>query len=314
MVFADRTAVVLGGTGYVGRWVCAALRDTGWRVVAAARNAADPVPGCAGVQLDAARRPAEVHDLLRTHEPQLVVNAAGAAWQLAGSHVEEANVALVENLVRALSELPRPPRLVHLGTMYEYGPQPRDAYLREDMPAAPNTHYAATKLGGTEAVLAARHLDAVVLRLSTAVGAGAPARSLFATVSRQLVEGGPVSLSPAGLHREQDFVDVRDVADAVVAAGAAHRVTGLFNIASGVPVRVGAAVDRLIEISGVPAEIVDVDVELQRSAPSAEPQLVAIDAARRALGWAPRRTLTDALTAVWQGATAGLSYSTDRGI
>ncbi|WP_267882014.1 NAD-dependent epimerase/dehydratase family protein, partial [Streptomyces sp. NRRL F-6674] len=40
----DRKAVVIGGTGFIGRHICRALAKRGYEVLAMARKPADPIP------------------------------------------------------------------------------------------------------------------------------------------------------------------------------------------------------------------------------------------------------------------------------
>jgi nucleoside-diphosphate-sugar epimerase len=321
---ASTSAVVIGGTGFIGRNLCAGLREAGHRVVAVARHGTATDTGtarCPVRALDAARAtPAELGELLRAERPALVVNAAGALWGASDDDMTRANLVLVDNLLAALTGLPWRPRLVHLGSVYEYGPQPAGTAVREDTTENPIAHYGRTKLAASRRVCAAADagLDAVVLRLSATIGPGAPVHSLFGSVADRLLAGQaaardtgrPVPLELPPLHGERDFVDVRDVADAVIAAAAAPAVTGVLNIGQGTLVAVRDAVHRLIDISGVPVAVATRPNSQPRRDAGIGTQRIDIAAARRRLGWTPRRTLTDALVALWddrQPATAATS-------
>jgi GDP-4-dehydro-6-deoxy-D-mannose reductase len=98
----------------------------------------------------------------------------------------------------------------------------------------------------------------------------------------------------------RDFLDVRDVCDAYVAAlaGAEALAPGtILNIASGTPRRIGDILAKLLHMAGVEAEIATAGGLLRR----AEIPVACGDAsaARAALGWAPgvpwERTLADVL-------------------
>jgi NDP-hexose 4-ketoreductase len=303
-----RTAVVLGGTGYIGRNLCAGLRDAGYRVVSVSRLPGAAAPGHEVRLLDAARAtPTEIAALLSAERAAVVVNAAGGLWGASDEHMTSANVILVDNLLGALAALPTPPRLVHLGSVYEYGPQPEGAAVDEEATPAPAAHYGRTKLAGSLRVTAAaaEGRSAVVLRLAATIGPGAPEGSLFGMVAARLAAAGrlaagqPVPLELPPLHGERDFVDVRDVADAVLAA-AASDVTGVLNVGSGTLVAVPDAVRRLIGISGVPVRVTTAPASGPRRDAGIGSQLISVAAARRRLGWRPRRDLTDALTALWK--------------
>ncbi len=302
-----RTALVLGGAGFVGRNLCAALRAGGYRVVTVGRRPEHAPPRCLARRIDLARAaPAQLADLLAHERPAVVVNAAGAVWGASDDDLEEGNVKLVDNLIAAMTTRSSRARLIHLGSVYEYGAQPTDAPVREDSMPHPVTRYARTKLAGSRKVLAASAagLDSVVLRLSTVVGPGAPPQSLFGSIARRLaaadIGDAPVPLELPALHGERDFVDVRDVADAVLKAASAPAATDVFNISRGELVRVHKAVDLLIEISGVAVTVTRMPASGPRRDAGIGSVPISNEAAQRRLGWEPRRNLADALGALWR--------------
>ncbi|MEU9701217.1 NAD(P)-dependent oxidoreductase [Streptomyces sp. NPDC047981] len=304
------TAVVLGGTGFLGRHVVAALRATGRRVVSVSRTAgAAPersgTEGGAGVDLTADDGQRRFAGLLAAERAAVVVNAAGRAWRATEEDMVRGNAELVERLVAAVLAQDAPPRLIQLGSVHEYGPGTPGAGTAEDHPAAPVTPYGRSKLRATEAVLAAcaaSDLDGVVLRVANVSGPGAPVGSLLRTVADQLVDVASGALSElryGPLRAERDFVDVRDVADAVVAAADAPRgaVRGqVINIGTGEAVRARLLVDRLVALSGLAVPVVE-----QPAAPGAtgradvEWQRLDTAKAHRVLGWKPARDLDTSL-------------------
>ncbi|MDN3355688.1 NAD(P)-dependent oxidoreductase [Actinomadura sp. DC4] len=296
---ASRSVVVLGASGFLGRHVCAAFAAAGARVSPVSRKARD------GVALD----------LVRAGRPELrrlcagadaVVNAAGAVWGGTGQEMAELNAELVRRLTEVLAELPERPRFVNLGSAYEYGPVPAGVSIDEDWPPAPATAYGRTKLQGTQAVVRAADehgVDGVALRVSVACGPGTPKVSLPGIVAGHLAAGDDeLRLAPLRAHR--DLVDVRDVADAVLAAADAPRgaVAGaVINIGGGAAVPVRDLVELMISLSGRPVRIVE-EAVARDTRSDAQWQRLDIGRARRTLGWTPRRTLAesmrDLLTAV----------------
>ena len=225
---ADRpTAVVFGASGFVGRNVCASLRDAG-RPVAAVVRRVDGLPeGCRPVVRDVARSdPAALAGELAALRPDLVVNAAGALWNVTDDELTAGNVTLVERLVRAVAALPGPVRLVHIGSAYEYGTHPGEK-LVETLPGRPVGRYAQTKLAGTHVVTraaAAGRVTATVLRIPIALGPFAPKDSLIGGLARRLA-ADPAELRVPPLDGVQrELIDVRDVADAVLCAAHAARL------------------------------------------------------------------------------------------
>jgi GDP-4-dehydro-6-deoxy-D-mannose reductase len=135
-----------------------------------------------------------------------------------------------------------------------------------------------------------RGLDAVRLRAFNQTGAGQSASFVVASFARQIarIEAGrqPPVMQVGALDRLRDFLDVRDVCAAYVAALEAGSVLGnVYNIASGTPRRIGDILDALLARSGVTPVV---EVEPVRLRPT-DVERVAGDAARaqRELGWAP---------------------------
>ncbi|CAM5582724.1 hypothetical protein STANM309S_03402 [Streptomyces tanashiensis] len=114
-------------------------------------------------------------------------------------------------LLDALAPLRHRPRLVHLGTVLEYGPLPPDGTPRPDPAPEPTTPYGRAKLAASRAVLEAAASGAVralVLRVSNVSGVGAPDVSLLGRVAERLVTGsaggGTVTVELAPLRADRD--------------------------------------------------------------------------------------------------------------
>ncbi|WP_171064061.1 NAD-dependent epimerase/dehydratase family protein [Actinomadura soli] len=314
-----QSVLVLGASGYLGQHICTAFAAAGARVVRVARgarpgaavthDAANGHDGANGhhgasstVRLDiAAADLAELTRLCADAEAQVVVNAVGAVWEATADQMTELNARLVERLTDVVAALPRRPRLIQLGSAHEYGPAGPDDLIDEDWPPAPATAYGRTKLAGTRTVVGAvrrREVDGVVLRVSVTCGPGAPRGSLPGTVAAHLAAGQDVlRLAPLRAHR--DLVDVRDVADAVVAAAlvpapALAEAGAVVNIARGETIPVRKLVDLMITCSGRSVRVQE-EQPAQANRSDALWQRLDISRARRLLGWAPRRTLTDSV-------------------
>lgn len=306
---ADRVppgAVVLGAGGFVGRNVCAALHAAGRPVTGVVRRTTDHPPNCRVVRLDVGRADtAELADALAAQRPALVVNAVGALWNVTSDDELTAyNVDLVGRLVQAVARLPRPVRLVHIGSAYEYGSHPGRERLSEDLPERPVSRYAQTKLAGTRIVTDAAgrgDLDAAVLRIAMSVGPHTSPYSLLGGLARQLA-ADPAELTLPPISGVRDIADVRDVADAVLCAADATRVPPVVNIGSGTGVRLTDVVDELIRIGGSSASIVRSPAPAERRDAGIGEQPLDIALARRELGWSPVRTLSDALSAMCDSA------------
>ncbi|ONI70852.1 hypothetical protein ALI144C_50625 [Actinosynnema sp. ALI-1.44] len=266
--------VVLGGTGWIGRHACAAFPDA----VAVARTTRR------SLDLQSASV-ADIAKVLRCEQASVVVNATDSpSWDRAIAEHRTINVTAVGRIVDAVATLPWPVRIVHMGTIHEYGPVPLGTAVAETHPAEPVSAYAQSKLRGSTMVIES---GGVVLRLVNVCGPHPSPNSL----PGKLLRGGPLTVTDA----RRDFVDVRDVARAIVAAAGLAPDGAVFNIGSGTAVPVADVVRVFAEVSGQRMEI------HRASADSAVDSwaLADIGTARRVLGWRPVIGLRESLSDMW---------------
>ncbi|MFD7790258.1 NAD-dependent epimerase/dehydratase family protein [Streptomyces sp. NPDC059759] len=288
--------LVLGHTGYLGGHVFEHLRALpGVRVFGGGRS-----PGAEfGVDLatDGRERLAAT---LAEAAPDAVINCAGATGGDAVT-LAEVNSRGPAVLCAALREAAPAARLVHLGSAAEYGPGVRGIAVTESAATHPLTSYGATKLAGTVTV-SVSGLDAVVLRVGNPVGPGAPSAGLPGRIAGLLRAAGadPDAVIRLGdLSAYRDFVDVRDVARAAVAAAKAPGpLPRILNIGAGRAVPVRDLVGGLARASGFLGTIEEKGAGSDRSG-AVSWQCSDITAAAESLGWRPASTLDDSLTALW---------------
>jgi NDP-hexose 4-ketoreductase len=245
--------------------------------------------------------------LIERLAPHVVVNCTGAN-EGSPDDMRELNVGVVHKLVSALASGP-PAHLVHLGSAAEYGPSQNSAPVIETARPRPTDKYAATKLEATQLVCDAAEsgrISATVLRVFNPIGAGAPASSVVGgavLAFREAVAAGHKTVAIGGLHGASDFIDVRDVARAVLAASYLRSVPGeqiVFNIGRGIPVSSRWLVHRLAGIARFEGEIVEETPALGSAVVS---QWAETTAAHKTLAWRPRYLLSDALTQAWSASS-----------
>lgn len=298
---------VVGGTGCVGQHICAAFAQAGYQVVALARRPPGRAegrglpPDATFVSCDvAAATPARLAAMLAAHEVSVIIHATGG-WGLSEREMRTAPGQVVTRLVEAISRLPYRPRLVHVGTIHEYGPVPPDVAITERTVPAPQTLYARTKLAESGYVLervAAGHLDGVVLRLVNTFGPYPAPESFLTSVIRRLLDGEQgVQLTVADARR--DYLDARDAAAAVLAAARVRRADPLVNVGQGHAMTVRDMVRMLVQAGGLPPDAVRIRIG---SVPSKGADHTVVDTrhARQALGWRPRYTAAESFRAMWQ--------------
>lgn len=261
---ARRHVLVLGGTGLLGSAVVRELVDAGHRVRAVARNEPsswrlDQIAGAELVVGDAVS-PLVLHDAMDGVEH--VVDALGAPHPAASANAPVAQFgAELPGLLGVLDELKSRPGvgLTYLSSGGAIYGNPATLPVPEDAACHPLSPYGITKLAAERYVLIAvrQGLDARILRVANAYGCFQRPRTgqgLVAALLHAASSEEPVELFGDGT-QVRDYVDVRDVASAVVAlldaggdavlnvgSGTGHRVAdvvALVEAATGlrVPVR-----------------------------------------------------------------------------
>jgi nucleoside-diphosphate-sugar epimerase len=311
-------ALLLGGTGFLGRHLLAGLGAAGWETVVVTRQ---PALARAETVLLAGNQPVRVQlaAALADLRPALVVNAAGQIWRPDPVSMTTANVVFAEALALALADSRCGARLVHLGSSLEYGPVPAPQAIDEDARTAPRTAYGRSKLAGTERILriAAGHgLDVVVLRVFNAIGAAMSESSVLGQAVASLVRARSqrqrAELALLDLRQYRDYVDARDVAGAVLATARLPRgsdrrdgTVAIFNIGSAVARTAEELVRALAELSQVDYRLTKVAVpEGEHRSADADWQLADTGRAERQLGWTAAHLLPDTLSQIWRCAAA----------
>lgn len=293
----DRTMLVIGAGGFVGRHVREAGVDSGLRVVAADRN------GESEVRCDLLD-PTSVAACVEVAEPDLVVNMAGAASVAASwERPEDAlavNAAGVAILLAAVADLAPGAHVLCVSSAEVYGePSAERVPFHEGLSPAPVTPYGESK-AAMEAEcerFAAEGLRIAVIRAFNQLGPGqspAFAASGFARqiVAAELAGAETAELSVGNLAAARDFTDVRDTARAFVEASRTE-LTGVYNLCSGKAVKLEALVAEMAKATPLPLAIAP-DPSLMRPV---DPGVVygSPRRLREAIGWSPRIPLSQSV-------------------
>ena len=103
-------------------------------------------------------------------------------------------------------------------------------------------------------------------------------------------------LAVGNLAARRDFLHVDDGAEAYRLLAERGRPGEVYNLASGEALSIAEALERLLAVAGVAARI---EVDPERVRPADLPLLLGDAGRLRALGWAPRRSLDEALGELW---------------
>jgi nucleoside-diphosphate-sugar epimerase len=292
-------ALVLGASGFIGRWVarrlvaarshvtCAVREPAAFAEVARQWSVVGPV-----VAFDALSN-RDARDLVLAAQPDVVFNLIGYGVDRTETNADvmhSINCDLVRRIVAAIADAGstrwQGRRLVHIGSALEYGEV--TGIVREDVTPMPHTDYGRTKLAGTLGLQEAardRELSAVTARAFTVFGPGEHRGRLLPTIREAAAAGKTVRLS-AGTQR-RDFAYVEDVADGLLRIGASSGAPGeVVNLATGRLTSVREFAESAAAVYGLTADRLVFGAEPIRS-DEMEIAGVDIDRLRTLTGWTP---------------------------
>lgn len=222
--------LVTGASGHIGGAIATYLSGRGYEVIGLSRRACAPagLKGWLSADLGAGGL---LESIPSTLEPCAAIVHAAAALH---NRPDSSELTLVNGFgtqqLLALARAWATSRFVYLSSVPVIG-RPRFHPITEEHPTNPRTVYHASKLYGEYLV----GLDPtprttqVSLRIPSPVGPGTPPQRIAAAFARQARAGAALELAGAG-RREQNYVDVRDVARAVELT-LTHAARGVFQLA-----------------------------------------------------------------------------------
>jgi GDP-4-dehydro-6-deoxy-D-mannose reductase len=304
--------LITGAQGFVGPYVLDALRlicGADITLFPAAKNVASDRALGSVLDLDITDR-ASIEDAILRCNPTHVIHLAGIAMPASASADPDAawqvNVHGTLNLARSILDKAPHCWLLNVGSGLIYGGSAKSGQpLDENALLMPLDDYSVTKASADIALGAlVRHgLKCIRFRPFNHSGAGQTDAYVLPAFAKQIaqIEAGlaPPVMKVGNLDPERDFLDVRDVAQAYALAVKRSETLesgSIFNIASGVPSRIGDLLNRLIAQSSIKIET---KIDPMRYRPNDLPRIIGnSNRARELLGWVPQYTIEQTLAAV----------------
>jgi GDP-4-dehydro-6-deoxy-D-mannose reductase len=248
-------ALVFAGNSFIGKVLCQHLTRRGIDLVSTRQTKSDAARAC-DITVES-----DVVETMEAVRPTLIFQCAAATTSRDPRRLFDVHVNGIRYVLEAMKKITPTAVLVVFGSAAEYGPVP-EARLPVGESECPNptSFFGASKLAQTylaQAAAAEWGLRIVVARPFNVIGPGLPDHYMAASLARRLIASctdGSTEVQVANSHATRDFVDVRDVASAVVglALRAAEDYPGpeIYNICTGMETAVGTVANCLASLAG----------------------------------------------------------------
>jgi nucleoside-diphosphate-sugar epimerase len=217
-------ALITGGSGFVGTWLHAGLKEAGHEVVAPSSAAWDVRDAQESLRQVERAAPDQVFHLAARTRFSQVEAAPETAWK-----VQEKGTC---NLLEAIAEKAPQARLLLVSSCHVYG-LPQSIPVGEDHPLGASRPYGKSKVA-QETVLRSfsTRMDWVIARPFHLTGPGQPQAFAPADWAAQAAAGvDPIAVG--NLHLTRDYLDVRDCVRGLLLLAATGAARETYNLCSG---------------------------------------------------------------------------------
>ena len=279
-----------GATGFVGPYLVQALVEKGTRVKILSLNDGEVSSNLRGSDLEIV-----TGDITRPETIDGIMKGVDLVFHLAAiSNVDYA----IQNPVKTydvnvrgtlniLEEVRKNSirKFIYVSSSHVYG-VPQYMPMDEKHPIAPREPYSASKAAAENIVKGysgAYGIDTSIVRPFNIYGPGQDESFLIPSIVKQALSGDTV-MKVGNLEPTRDFTYITDIVAGFLKI--AESGTGIYNIGSGVEVKIGDVIHKIVDIVDPDIEIRSV-VDRQRSGGVEIPRLCADVSRLRRIGWKP---------------------------
>ncbi|NCO12514.1 MAG: GDP-mannose 4,6 dehydratase [Candidatus Pacebacteria bacterium CG_4_10_14_3_um_filter_34_15] len=304
--------LITGGTGFAGSHLVEALLAHGYEDIhvtsfSGSSEFMEKLINKDNIhQLDLTNRQ-DTESLIKELQPTQIYHLASFAY--VGKSFEKAeellnnNISLQLNLLKAVKEFAPNARLLVIGSAEEYGVSLSDDEIPcdEDHKFRPINPYAVSKI--TQDMLAyvyyiSFNLDIVTVRPFNHIGERQTSDFAIPAFTNQVVaieRGEQEKLLVGDLDAIRDFTDVKDMVEAYIVVMNNGQKGEVYNIGSGIGVRMSDVVQKLVSLST--KEII-IEEDKSRLRPHDIPKMIVNNDKIKSLGWSPKISLDDSLARI----------------
>ncbi len=236
--------------------------------------------------------------LLREFRPDCVFHLASALHTAAEGELFQTNIEGTASLMNAVGDAPGSEAVVILGSSGSVYGGPASLPVRESDPCNPADMYGLTKLAAEHVVrihAARRGFAFVTARIFNVVGPGQSESHVCARLAAQLASvpgSGRAALEVGALDTTRDFIDVRDVAAALLLLARRGERGSVYNLASGRETPIHAILSELLRVSGLNGQV---EIARRNDRPAGVRRHVADVSRLQGLGFAPSHSIGESL-------------------
>ncbi|MGA8098144.1 MAG: GDP-mannose 4,6-dehydratase [Candidatus Cybelea sp.] len=240
--------------------------------------------------------------ILREFRPDVIFHLASGLRDDAPHHLFGTSVEGTIGFLEAIHEAALNLRALVIGSSGSVYGVPARLPIAEDAPCEPRDFYAVSKLAEEQVsriVARERGLPLIVGRIFNIVGPGQDERHVAGRFAAQLAaiaaSNSSSRVKVGDLSTTRDFIDVRDVVQALIVLGRRGERGRVYNVASGIETSVSKVLEVLIREAGLGEKV---EVESTYSRPSDTPRVVADITRLRVAGYQPAISLEKSLSDV----------------
>jgi UDP-glucose 4-epimerase len=311
-MYHHRRAIILGSTGFIGRWVARALSQLGAELFLFHRGTAGAQVLYSHYGILGKAITIDLSDLIQVRktimaiQPDIVFNLAGYGVDRSERDEKQAyriNSELVGSICTALDASSRKDwlgqRIVHVGSALEYGEIQGD--LNESSEPFPTTLYGKSKLAGTlvlKEFCESQQLPGLTTRLFTVYGPGEHSGRLLPSLIDASRTGKRLALTEGV--QKRDFTYVGDVAEGLLRLGLCSAIPGaIVNLATGKHITVRSFIKIASDILSIQANQLDFGA-LPTRPYEMEHSPVSIERLVKLVSWLPPTRPEDGIRNTWQ--------------
>ena len=238
--------------------------------------------------------------ILRAFRPEVIFHLASGLRDDAPHHLFGTGVEGTIRFLESVNEAALRLRALVIGSSGSVYGVPARLPIAEEAPCEPRDFYAVSKLAEEQVsriVAREQGLPLIVGRIFNVVGPGQDERHVAGRFAAQLAAvaagNSTAHVKVGDLSTTRDFIDVRDVADALIVLARCGESRRVYNVASGVETAISTILEGLIREAGLRERI---EVEPVYARASDTPRVVADITRLRTAGYQPAIPLEKSLS------------------